>query len=123
MTAPLGPGDWIQCVSGEPHRHPDAGAARLTVGAIYQVSRVFAAGNYPELGARYAEDCVQLVGDLLTEPLAWRLRRFKPIHPGGALTRLLMEPVSDRIEPGVSRKSRQDQPAHDEPVSSLREVA
>lgn len=37
MSAPIGPGDWVECVDAAPRDYADV---RLTLGAIYQVHHV-----------------------------------------------------------------------------------
>lgn len=113
MNAAIGPGDWVECLDIDTSR--TSHQRRYHTGEICQVEEV----GEDEFGPWL--NCVGKVrpadyGD--PEQPGFDLEYFRPIHPGGALTRLLMEPVSDRIAPGVSRKSRQDQPAHDEPVSN-----
>lgn len=84
----IGKGDFVQCVDAS---NAPAAAFPFAVGAVLQVAALARHLN--------GDPAVGIAGDLVASGQRfWLASRFRPIHPGGALTRLLMEPVSDRIE-------------------------
>jgi hypothetical protein len=95
MAAPIGPGDWVECIDASPDSAGDP--VELVAGSIYRVSEVVEAAD--ALGV--VAPAVVLDAELNDVVLDWEQRclwvscysisRFRPIYPGGELKRLLLE--------------------------------
>lgn len=85
MSAPIGRGDWVECINAAPARVYETG---LTVGAVYQVEDVI-------FCPRKRRPALILVGRRHPDPKnttgQYNPDRFRPIYPGGELKRLLLE--------------------------------
>lgn len=92
----IGRGDYVECLK-------DGTKPGFRKGALYRIREV-----YPE---RRCRACGRSHGGLNFEGMpsphelgraaanAWPSCRFKPIYPGGALTKLLMQPVDLPADP------------------------
>lgn len=97
MSAPIGPGDWVECIRMSPTGKGDGGFLR--VGALYCVDRVriFVRGTD---GQR--RPALTLVGQPQQPRGAYRVDLFRPIYRRDeTLLARLMQPV-----PGVETPSR-----------------
>lgn len=75
MAAPIGPGDWVECVDIAP-RGPDpvrlAALHQLSLGAIYRCRAVQTTG--------YGVFLDGVVAAYEAEGFGWRVERFRPIY-------------------------------------------
>ena len=96
MGVPIGPGDWVECI--------DAAARvwfppeeQLTNGAVYCVAECFTDARGHSVFALVGKERVygsRYVGFRL----GYAIWRFRPIYPGGALIRKLMEKLPEKID-------------------------
>lgn len=86
MSAPIGPGDWVECVDAS-----DSDGL-LVLGARYRVLAVWDYTPYVRDSQRY--DCsVDLVEVPRSEPdIAWGLYRFRPDQSGDFIASLKAPP-------------------------------
>ena len=92
MAAPIGPGDWVECVDASPCSM--YGPPPLTVGALYRVERI--REFEPEVIDGW---CLWLVGVRANSPEgAFGGGRFRPIYrPKSSIIEQLKQPVSEPI--------------------------
>lgn len=92
MTAPIGPGDWVECVNASPFHSRNAVSNRLRVGAIYQIANC---GLDPGDGV----PIVWLVGlDSGDFTRAFLAARFRPIYrPKASLIESLLTAKPVRV--------------------------
>jgi hypothetical protein len=90
MSAPIGPGDWVECINVTP-RHPENSAAHLlTLGALYRVERC---------GVVAGDPAVWLLG-LQSDDIsgAFQAYRFRPIYrPKRELTEDLLRRAKEPL--------------------------
>ena len=85
MTAPIGVGDFVECVNDAPHEWK--GVKRLSLGSVYQVR-----GFHPR-GSIYLRGVVLPKGPKGIEA-GWGLPRFRPIYrPKAELIQSLLAPA------------------------------
>ena len=97
MAAPIAPGDFVECVN----RGDDASDARairmrgdLHVGGVYRVRDVTSGFDHSTRTTRIGLLLDGVIGyDENGVEGCWDPAMFRPIHPGGALTKLLMQPI------------------------------
>jgi len=94
MSAPIGPGDWVECVNAESGWTD--GDPRLVLGAIYVVEEVAIRRRDPRTG-------LETVGLYLREVpshVPWSITRFRPIYrPSESLfLQRLMEVPAPELE-------------------------
>lgn len=97
MSAPIGPGDWVECVAIEIANAPKpARGGRPLPGNVYRVRDVML--------ARCTETLRPMYGLLLDgiysyhangKEGAWHPKLFRPIYPGGKLIPLLLEKLPE----------------------------
>lgn len=92
MSAPIGPGDWVECIKTAP-------GTRIFLGKVFQVEAVL--GEWPCIMGH--SKCTGLIFVGLPRSThssgGYAACGFRPIHPGGELIRLLTEtPVITTIE-------------------------
>lgn len=90
MSAPIGPGDWVECVKCSPHGHMRG----LRLGGVYRVCEIIH-------GPRSCDGCGTnhegLALDGLFANPGWAICAFRPIYrPRADLIQRLLSPV-----PGV----------------------
>jgi hypothetical protein len=100
MSAPIGPGDWVECVDASPHRgalDPSTIIA-LSLGALYQVREVadgFAGGEL-----RHGLLLVGLKNRTNRDGLefAYDVERFRPIYrPKSSIIEQLKQPAPEAV--------------------------
>lgn len=95
MTAPIGPGDWVECVDASPY---EGDPVPLIVGERYQVLAVW--DYLPHRGDPSSDwydcgiDLVDVPGP--TPDLAWGLFRFRPIGSAEPVASL-QQPVEELV--------------------------
>lgn len=95
MSAPIGPGDWLECINDAPHSWF---GIRLTLGRLYCVERVWSVNERNDV----TEDQVSLVGVPLPSRQStgsWGIHRFRPIYRPKAdfIESLKAPPITIRI--------------------------
>lgn len=102
MSAPIGPGDWVECVDDRASDFGSFGKGEVVVaGGVYLVSEVLMA--FAPNGTR--RPSLRLAGVVAPPSRRFRLcaldaTRFRPIYrPDESLTRRLMEPLPDAVAP------------------------
>lgn len=91
MSAPIGPGDWVECVAFWPH--PRAPLAALSVGCIYQIDWVGEGVDCDGVDGA----AVRVINDPLPSHCAWRADQFRPIYrPSSDFIDSLKQPAPPR---------------------------
>ncbi|WP_332763987.1 hypothetical protein [Phenylobacterium sp.] len=83
MAAPIGPDDIVECISGK----------TLTIGAVYRVHEVVDGPAWCPChgGSPFG---LKISGHANSDgAIGFCGLNFKPIYPGGELTKLLMQPI------------------------------
>ena len=84
MVAPIGPGDWVQCISTA---GPDSYGNRIYAGNVYCVERI---ESFNDIPGSPDGDGVKLV-DVGDQDCLWKPERFRPLG-GNTNTRTLRAP-------------------------------
>lgn len=91
MSAPLGPGDWVEFRPQHEFPPEHIQLSGLTVGAIYQVLNVFLAGG------KGALDLVGVPPYRTSEHRGFSVRAFRPIYrPKQSIIEALKHPAPER---------------------------
>lgn len=92
MAAPIGPGDWVECLR-------NGVLTKFRAGSVYCVSAVYPENDCAVCDSRHGGLNIRGMPDPHSLGLntlnAWPLCVFRPIYPGGELKRLLLEKPVD----------------------------